>query len=103
MQQRRSLLMRGKAHVGVSLREQFKGPTAVICADGKMSGPSVQHGAPEGSDRRRRHKKAVGTAEAMPTATVGLDTTLGTDFQLPSAHENRRHNRLPCGPKKTCR
>jgi hypothetical protein len=95
-----------KSHYGdlfLALREQLKGPTAVICADGKMSGPSAQHGASEGSDRRRRHKKAVGTAEAMPTATVGIEATLGTNFQLPSAHENRRDNWLTCGPKKICR
>jgi hypothetical protein len=31
-----------------SLREQLKGLTAVNRADGKMSGPSAQHGAREG-------------------------------------------------------
>jgi hypothetical protein len=29
----------------ISLREQLKGPTAVSCADGKMSGLSAQHEA----------------------------------------------------------
>jgi hypothetical protein len=49
-------------------------------ADGKMSGPSAQNGAWEGSAGRRRHKKAVGTEAAMPTATVGLYATLGISY-----------------------
>jgi hypothetical protein len=49
-----------------SLREPVKGPTAVNCADGKMSGPSAQHGAREGSGGRRRHSCSYADGHRRP-------------------------------------
>jgi hypothetical protein len=81
-----------------TLQERIKGPTAYICADGKMSGPSAQHEALGGREEGRRHSLAVGTAGPVPTATVGLATTLGTSRPWPSAYHRRRHKLLPGGP-----
>jgi hypothetical protein len=37
-----------------ALQERIKVPTACICADGKMSGPSAQHKARGGGEEGRR-------------------------------------------------
>jgi hypothetical protein len=89
--------------LSATLQERIKGPTASICADGKMSGPSAQHEARGGGEEGRRHSLAVGTAAPVPTATVGLDATLGTSKSSSSTYPRRRHKFLPGGPNRYSR
>jgi hypothetical protein len=86
-----------------SLQERIKVPTASSCADGKRSGPSAQHEARGGGEEGRRQSLAVGTPGPVPTATVGLDATLGTSKMWPSAYPRRRHKFLPGGPNSYSR
>jgi hypothetical protein len=62
----------------MSLRENRRVPTARLCADGQMSGPSAQRPPATGDGAHRRHSMAVGTTHGTPTATLGATAAVGT-------------------------
>jgi hypothetical protein len=53
-------------------------PTANLCADGKISGPSAQKPSSIGDGADRRHRSAVGRQLSTPRVTVGAKRTVGT-------------------------
>jgi hypothetical protein len=67
-----------------TLRERNKGPTVRNCADGNLSGPSVQHENKVDKQDRCRHIIAIGIGRAVPYAAVGTayadGLAVGTDF-----------------------
>jgi hypothetical protein len=59
------------------LQEGSKGPTARICADDYLSGPSTQEGDEAGQQEGRRHTMVVGISIYGPTAAVGTGPAIG--------------------------
>jgi hypothetical protein len=58
------------SRVAHTLREQIKGPTAAICADGYLSGPSAQIGMSSRYTGDRRHREAISTGKTGPRAAM---------------------------------
>jgi hypothetical protein len=81
-------------------------PTASLCADGQMSGPSAHRTSSTGDGDDRRRRSAVGTLLATPTVTVGAKWTVGTGSWRPKVtvgtastvgtRANRRVQPLDC-------